>query len=146
MNSKIAFIVEGHMEQKLVQLFCNGASVRRLQCNSKTAPPATIAKRLAPTLPFLKRAWKIFVVFDREKRNLSANELAEQVIQELRNENVDVSQLEVIVADRSTENWILADIEGIKRVPYVRQDAKQQDFEGKMGKGELRKILADDAG
>ena len=144
MNRSIAFIVDGHMEQKIVQHFCPGIPVRRPNCNGDNVPVATLAKHIAPLVRLLKRVRKFFVIVDREGRAMSAAKMEADIKAELAKLEVDISCVVVSVADRSTENWMLADVEGLKVHPYLREDVKQEDYEGKNGKSALQKLFKPD--
>lgn len=141
MSKEIAFVVDGHMEQKIIQHYCRGVCVRRLNCNGPDTPAETIAKHLAPLIKLLKTRRKIFVVLDREGRSISAEALKAEISRALKELGCDVSNIRIVAADRCTENWILADVEGIKKTGYIREDAVQKNYEGRKGKMELRKIL-----
>ena len=139
--SSIAFIVDGHMEQDVVQHYCKDVPVRRLNCNSDDMPAETVAKPLAALIGLLNRAKHIFVVLDREGRPQSAAQFGEEVSKALADRNVDLQRLRVVVADRETENWLLADVESLKQKSYIRRDVSQRDFEGQGGKRELQKMM-----
>ncbi|GAG11587.1 unnamed protein product, partial [marine sediment metagenome] len=50
-------------------------------------------------------------------------------------------KLRVCVPDRMFENWIVADVGGIKRTGLLKEDARQGSFEGCSGVAVLRKLM-----
>lgn len=93
----------------------------------------------------------ILCILDRERRPTSANNLANQIRMELisiieKNSKISRDELDqkikVVVADRMMENWIVADIEGIKaKDELIKRDAKQEKFDGKSGVNILKSIM-----
>lgn len=109
-----AFLVEGHMEKRIVERLSPGVPVRLIGANGDHVAIKVLAKFIAAQLdPLLDRYHPIHVVFDRERRA----ETCEQIEAELRNilsqQHIDTSQVTFSVADRTTESWFL---------PFLRED------------------------
>lgn len=103
-----AFIVEGQMEQRIVQSLCTNAPVRLIGTNGKNVAMKAIASRVGAQMRLLRNCYPFVVLFDREQRQQSCDVLRQELLVELENEKVDVEQVIVGVADRNIENWILA--------------------------------------
>ncbi|MBF0537009.1 MAG: DUF4276 family protein, partial [Nitrospirae bacterium] len=90
----------------------------------------------------------ILCILDREKRQTTAVEFGDSVFKEIKkrllkdfNEE-QLKKITVVVSDRCFENWIVADIEGIKnRQDLIHQDNEQDNFEGRNGAAILKKIM-----
>lgn len=113
--NKAAFLVEGHLEQKFVRQTCPKSIVRRINCNGKNASMSAIARRIATQCRLLGgRNYPIIVIFDREDRTVSVDELRDELLKEIANNEVTDS-IVIGIPDRTIENWILADREIIMR-------------------------------
>jgi hypothetical protein len=136
-----AFLVEGDLEQKFVQNVCPKSPVRRINCNGKTVVISEIAKRVGTLGRLLhKRHSPLVVIFDREKRSESCEEIERIFRTSLEQEDIDVPVL-VGIPDRDIENWILADFETFVNVTNIEKPTAEIRFEGKKGKSEIRKLL-----
>jgi len=136
-----AFLVEGDLEQKFVQNVCPKSPVRRINCNGKTVEISEIAKRVGTLGRLLhKRYSPLVVVFDREKRPESCEDIERIFRTSLEQEDIDVPVL-VGIPDRDIENWILADFEIFVNVTKIEKPTAKIHFEGKKGKSEIRKLL-----
>lgn len=98
-----------------------------------------------------QRYRKIICVTDREDRAGEATAFASEVRRALINlidsnphyhhEELE-SKIAVHVPDKMFENWIVADVKGIrKRRDLVKSTARQQAFEGKNGKASLKTLM-----
>jgi hypothetical protein len=133
-----AFIVEGHMEQLIVQKLCPRIPVQRLEINGDDAEIAAIVDRIESIFRILNnRFYPVCVVFDREGRQEDSMAIVAAVEAELVARQLDASQFRIAVCDRMIENWILADKDLLaKRYNH----AENICCEGLNGKGVLRKI------
>lgn len=105
-----AFLVDGHMEQKIAQRLCAGCPVRILNINGRDVQIHAIAKQVATQFRLLNnRYYPVVILIDREERDVSADDLAKALVNEAERQGVPRDQLIVGVADRMIENWILAD-------------------------------------
>lgn len=110
--SNPAFIVDGFTELKIIQNICPGRPVKRTDCNGKDVELEAIAKKIALHIRLLgNRYYPIIILVDKENRNISFEEMAEQLRQKLIEEGITDQDLRIGVADRMIENWILADWE-----------------------------------
>jgi hypothetical protein len=106
---------------------------------------------IAILLAMRQRYTRIVCVTDREGRSQEATSFAAEVrstvIHLIESDNhYSHKELEeklaVCVADRMFENWIIADVEGIKqRRDLVKPSARQAGFDGKNGVGVLKSIM-----
>lgn len=133
-----AFIVEGQMEQRVLQRICKGRPAKRIGCNGDEVPMSRMAVFVETQIRSLgNRHHPVFVIFDREKRADSAEKLKEDLINCLRDRGLDVSNILVFVADRETEQWLLYDLETICLMFDL-----EPPREAPIGKGGLKKLIA----
>lgn len=139
--TKIGFLVDGQMEQDVIQALCPGSPVRRINCNGDAVAVAAIAKRVASLARLMqRRCKKLIVVFDREKRKESSIALEQEFMACLKDEGFE-GNITAVVADRCTENWILADSSSLATHLAVHPERICGPFESKNGVSEMRKIL-----
>ncbi|MBP0594575.1 DUF4276 family protein [Paraburkholderia sp. LEh10] len=113
-KGKVVFIVEGHLEQKFLTEVCNGESkVLKLQ-NGKTVAATAIAKQVKAQISIIRDPSYVVVLLDREKRPQSSIAFEKEIDAELKKLNFSVP-FSVHVPDLMIENWILADVEALKR-------------------------------
>lgn len=137
-----AFIVEGSLEQAVIQRVCPKHVVRRLGINGRDVSIAAIARRVETHMRLLaNRYYPVVIIFDREEREASCAELAAQLSALLDELGYD-GQYRIGIPDRNAENWILADWErfstGIGKPEMARQDA-----EGLNGKTLIKRFMPD---
>jgi hypothetical protein len=133
-----AFIVEGHIEQMIVQRLCPGKPVQRLQVNGDDVEISAIVDRIETIYRILNnRYYPICVIFDRERRQDTCDTILTHVASELEKRGLDLSQFRIGVCDRTIENWILAD-EALLRHIYGYDGTVV--FEGTQGKSALKRI------
>jgi hypothetical protein len=109
-----AFLVEGQMEQRILQRICPGQPVRLIGVNGDHVKLEAICDRLETHIRLLgNRHHPIFVVFDRENREASALEIADAVATMLVDRGFAGDDIRVFVADREIEDWMLIDADGI---------------------------------
>ena len=82
--SNPAFIVDGFTELKIIQNICPGRPVKRTDCNGKDVELDAIAKKIALHIRLLgNRYYPIIILVDKENRNISFEDMAEQLRQKL---------------------------------------------------------------
>ncbi len=154
--NKCVFFVDGPTEihslkRKFLQDYYVSPVVRITGCNGKdvsidgyvSASFGTLLLALNDSFHFI-----IFIV-DRESRDISSprfatrlkNALINEVISRTRHREADlIDKIFVCIPDRMFENWILADIDGIKSADELIIDsAVQNQFDGHNGVSELKK-------
>lgn len=134
-----AFIVEGQMEQRFVQRICQGRPVRLLNCNGDDVSIRAIAERLRLQLSFLKNYYPVIIIFDRERRNETCEEIEEKLLALLIEFGWSIENIIVGVPDRTIENWILADPAAL--AAGIDGTVPKKNHEGTFGKNVLRSIL-----
>lgn len=132
----LAFLVEGGMEQRIVQRLCPGKPVRLIELNGRDASLAAIAKRIGTLFRLLgNRYYPVVIILDREDRELSVDDMERDLRVLLVGESVPCDQIIFGIPDRMIENWILAD-------PSCWNGAEGDgNFEGANGKSRLRDNL-----
>jgi len=109
-----AFIVEGQMEKKIVEKLCPGTPVRLIGCNGDHVIVEKLAEFVAVQIETLvNRFYPIYVIFDRERRQASCDDIIAEISIELEKRGFDTKQLRFAVADRTSENWFL---------PFLKDD------------------------
>lgn len=138
--NKPAYLVEGDLEQKFIQNICQGSPVQKINCNGDETSLDAIAKRVGSLGRLLhKRHSPLIVVFDREGRSETSEEIEIALAEKLKSEKLEVPVI-IGVPDRNIESWILAD-------PYSFNESANvaippdSNFEGKCGKASIKKIL-----
>ena len=64
-----AFLIEGHMEKKILQSVCPGVPIRRIECNGEDVAMSVMAKFIETHIRLLNnRYYPIVIIFDREGR------------------------------------------------------------------------------
>lgn len=104
-----AFIVDGHTEQGLIGAICSGHPIQRTNLNGKNVTIDAIAKKISSMIRILgNRHYPIIILVDREERNETCNELANQLNASLIKEGINNLDIRIGFADRMIENWIIA--------------------------------------
>jgi hypothetical protein len=133
-----AFIVEGRMEQLIAAKICPGQPIKKIGCNGDEAPIAVMAKFVSAQIKILNnKYYPIVIVFDRENRQSTCEQIRLEMINILQNDYGYADQdIRIFVCDRMTEDLYLADIDTIvnhyKLPPYA-----DQNFSGKGGLARL---------
>ncbi|MCK8496136.1 DUF4276 family protein [Spirosoma sp. RP8] len=132
-----AFIVDGFTELKIIQEICPGRPVKRTDLNGKDVTIIAIAKKVSSLIRLLgNRYYPIILLVDKEKREISFEDMAQQLRQALVNEGITDQDIRIGVADRMIENWIVADWEeltgSLENVP--------EDTDGIHGAGIIKNI------
>lgn len=133
------FIVEGHMEQRFIQDICPGKTVLKLSCNGKDVSISRIASRVKSFINVKRNNYPFVIIFDREGREESCDDLRKSLIEELESRGVDQSKLIIGIADRMMENWMLADSDCIAEVQELKKHPKP--CEGEFGERQIRKLI-----
>lgn len=134
-----AFLVEGQMEQLIIQRLCPGRAVRRIGCNGDDVSMSALAKLLDTRLRMLKNFSPVIIILDREGRQETCESLIEQLTLELDARGYK-DRFVIGMPDRTIENWILSDwgsvMEGDGRYKSIEGPIK-----GKHGKSLIRKLM-----
>jgi hypothetical protein len=139
--NKPAYLVEGDLEQKFLQKICPGSPVRKINCNGKDVSLEAIAERVESLGRLIhKRFSPIVVVFDREGRTQTCEQIEAKLFKLLEKEMIQV-RLVIAVADRQVENWILADYEMFTKSAAIQNETARPSFEGENGKSRIREAL-----
>ncbi len=139
---KPAFIIEGHMEKKILQSICPGVPIRRIGCNGDDVSMTVMAKFIDTLFRlFNNRYYPIVIMFDRERRELSCDALKQELSNELKERGFE-GQYVIGIPDRTIESWILADSDVLLGKYYAV--ANKPSYEGSFGKNEIKSILGDE--
>ena len=156
--AKTVFLVDGPTEirafkAKFAKDYTWKLALRQVGCNGKDVTPQGYANAALGILvvALKSRFTTILCVVDREQRSRSATTFAGAVRDEmietiLRTNHFSRDHLEekifVCVPDRMFENWIVADVEGIKTYSdLVKPGAVQGDYDGQSGATVLKRIM-----
>ena len=132
-----AFIVEGHQEQMIIRELCPGQPVQKLGVNGKYVSYEKIASVIDIKMTSIGNSYYPFVVlFDRENRNDSSDEIIESIcnkLEKFRSRDFVASMI-FGVPDRKIESWLLPFIDNYGNFT----DSPIGEYEGKNCLGELR--------
>jgi len=107
----IAFIVEGQLEQRAVNRACPNHKVVLLGANGDSVTIATICNRIETHYRlFSNRYYPIIVIFDREHRRETTEEIESALVKELTSRGIDSKQFIFFISDRKFECMFLAHI------------------------------------
>jgi hypothetical protein len=135
------YLVVGDLEQKFIQQVCPGHPVQKINCNGDQTSIEAIAKRVGTLGRLLhKRCSPLVVVFDRECREQSAEEIEKQFTDALAQEEIDVPVI-VGIPDRNIESWILSDYPTFLESAGLPQSSPVSSFEGRNGKSIIKNAL-----
>lgn len=147
----LLFVVDGPSEvtsfrEKFGQLYSREPGINIASCNGKDVTPEAYAnKTFGIFLSALRKHYRyIICIIDKESRPISTMRFAKQVKAEIIKKILSCPfrfvekeldfKIKVCVPDIMFENWILADIKGIKRKKeLIKSEAKQEKYEGKHG-------------
>lgn len=156
--SRTVFVMDGPSDiksftGKIQKEYGEQSQFRKAPCNGHTVSAEGYANGVHGTVNFALNSnfLHILCVLDREKRKVSAEKLAETIRNELvllieKSSNISTEELneklKVIVADRMLENWIIADVEGIKeKKDLINEEAIQDNYDGQSGVNILKKFM-----
>lgn len=136
----VAFIVDGYTEKKILQRICCGAPIRMTDLNGRNVSVGAIAKSTGTHIRLFKgRYFPVFVIVDREGKELSATQMEQALREELCNQpKVNIDEVIIVCPDRMIENWMLGDH------LYFRNEFNieiTKSCEGKDGKAIIRRLL-----
>jgi hypothetical protein len=138
---KPAFLVEGKMEQLIVQALCQGAPVRLINCNGDNVTLEAIARRAGTLCRLLQKKYRpLIIIFDREGRTEPAVALKASFTSLLVQEGI-TSKVIVGIPDRMIENWILADFDVFCTCAGIPVTTSGKSFEGLPGEKALKGLL-----
>jgi hypothetical protein len=138
---KPAYLVEGDLEQLFVQNVCPKFCVQKIGLNGHDVGVPAIAKRVGTLVRLLQRRYRpIIVVFDRERRPATCDQIEKELRDCLQNEDIEVPLI-VAIPDRDIENWILADYEVFCECSGCTAAIPATGFEGTKGKTRLKSLL-----
>ncbi|WCS24831.1 hypothetical protein LOK46_27510 [Methylobacterium sp. NMS14P] len=105
----IAFIVDGVSEKKIIQRLCGDATVRITQLNGRDVTLSAIVDKVESFIRLFKdRFSPVYVVVDRESRDIASEDMEQQLREMLAAKNIDVGGIVFCCPDRMIENWIIA--------------------------------------
>jgi len=138
--AKPGFLVEGHMESTLIQQLCPNAPVMRIG-NGDAMTMTAMAKHAAKLIRLMKHARPCVIIFDRENRPSSCEDLKQELYKNLKEKNVS-HEVIICVCDRTIENWILLSWDEIKnKNPDLNLSELNLNPKGKHGKKTLKILL-----
>lgn len=139
--TKPAFFVDGQTEQKIIQTICPNIPVQRINCNGDCVELSAIARRVASLVTVLNnKYYPIIIIIDRESRKEKFSDISEKLTDEIKSLGIN-NDIIVNVADRMFENWILADIESLKKNRKISASKLKATYENTNGKAQLKKLL-----
>ena len=104
--SNPAFIVEGEQERKIVKKLCGNCPIPKIG-NGDDFQLSTIADKICDHIKsFGTRYYPIFVIFDREQRVESVDDIV-STIRDILNKNQVTDEVVIGIPDRSLESWIM---------------------------------------
>lgn len=137
---KLAFFIEGDMEKEFIENSCKGAMIGRIP-NGEGVCISVIAKKISAFYKLYQKSSREFVVIlDREGRLQDCSELIAQLKASLAALGIDVTKNWYFgMADRSIENWIVADEKLIQE--EFALGAYQYNLESKSGTKLLQELF-----
>lgn len=143
---------EGSLRAKFEMIYYESPEFRIGPGNGVMYSEVGYAKGVLPTLVFLlsSNIRAIILIPDLEKRKIIPENfsftLKKEIEKLLLNEtNFNKEYINEVIhicpPNIMFENWIISDVEGIKNDVLIREDATQNNFEGKNGTAELQKIM-----
>jgi hypothetical protein len=135
-----AFLVEGHMEQRIIQRLCPGKTVRLIGCNGDGVSMAAVAKALNVHMRTMQRFDPIIIVLDRERRTETCDLLMASLSAAM-DEYGYQGRYIIGMSDRTIKNWILSDWANVL-THHPNCSALEVDAEGCHGKSVIRKLMS----
>lgn len=136
-----AFFVDGVMEKLILQKIGASAKIVTTGLNGKNVRIDAIAKKISSSIRILNGRYRpIIILIDREGRGITADKIVQELNSELINNNINDERI-VGVADRMTENWILADWDSFKKSTNIKKDKLYSSFEGRNGVSIIKKYI-----
>lgn len=155
---KTIFLVDGPTEirairEKFKKETNEVPNLRKVGCNGKSVSAQGYANAAYGTLILALRSYYtcIICILDRERRPQSPIKLSCSVKEAIVNQVCSTTKyrlddvkrkLYVCVPDIMFENWIVSDVEGIKRhVDFIKGGSKQKYYDGKSGASVLKGMM-----
>jgi len=140
---RIVALVEGHTETHFVQAAYGNAIVQRPFANGDSVSLDLIAEAIIEHLDTVSGSIsKVLILLDREGRDVSAADMRESLRTRIQ-PHCGKRSIYIGVSDRQVENWILADVD------HVRKRFNAPDFnylgDGSPGKNALKRLAGGDA-
>jgi hypothetical protein len=155
--AKTLFIVDGQTEicsirSKFQKEFQITPEMRKSDCNGKAVLVSGYCQKILPMILFATNSSfeNVVIIVDLEQRKVNANKFSNQIkanLTKLITENVKFKKnfplnLFVCSPNRMFENWIVADVKGIKaKDELIRNDSTQGLFDGKSGTTVLKTMM-----
>ncbi|MDD4178933.1 MAG: DUF4276 family protein [Candidatus Margulisbacteria bacterium] len=157
--TRTLFLIDGPTEResfknKLQKEYKSYPEMAHVNCNGEDVSAHGYAIKATSFIShhFRKRCKCFICILDYEGRKgkplVFAEEIKKEITRMLRDQyKLNDAQLldmrlEVCVADKTFENWIVADIEGIKiRSQLIKSEAEQKLYDGKKGETILKGIM-----
>ena len=152
--ARVLFLVDGSTEIRAFNLKFQNAlrktpSLRNVGCNGRDVSPEGYASNVTPMIQMAYSGpFNHFIcVVDLERRRMSPSTFAKRVGLAITTKLATIynhpPSVTVCVPDIMFENWIVADIVGIKKQypDLIVSSAKQAAYDGKSGATALRKIM-----
>jgi hypothetical protein len=129
------------LEQEFIRNVCAGAPVRKIGCNGDDVSIAAIARRVGTQGRLLqKRHDPLVVIFDREGRSETSQELEQSLLNALADEGLTGTVI-VGVPDRDIEVWMLADSEIFRASAAIAPEVEVAACEGQKAKAKIKHML-----
>lgn len=135
-----AFLVDGFTEKLVIEKLCPNTKINRINCNGHSVSLESIAKRIVSLTRLLNnRYYPIIVIVDREDREISAEEMAANLKDEIERYGLK-DDIRIGICDRMIENWILSDKTTFSECCNVEVNDAMV-FEGVNGKSFIKKTF-----
>jgi hypothetical protein len=137
----MAFIVDGHLEKKVVQRLCSGSPVRMTNLNGRDVSIPAIVKAIESFINLFKdRYFPIVIIVDREGRAESSISIEQMILDQLQEKGHDPQKIVVACPDRMIENWIISG-QNTYNGSLLTYPCSQSSAEGLNGKSVIRASL-----
>jgi hypothetical protein len=137
-KTALALIVEGESDYEAIPILLRNAGLsvasvmqiggQSIDCDMYTLVKGRLLGKVQLTL--LRQPSKVLVVLDRESRNACPGEFAgdvqNELVRQLGNGYRGTPRIVVVCADRTLENWLLADPDGIGKHNYIARDCRNR--------------------
>lgn len=138
---KPAIFVDGVMEKLILQKLGVTAKIITTGLNGKDVKITAIAKKVSSSIRILNgRYLPIIILIDREDRPITVEQIIQEFESELQQNKITETSL-LGIADRMTENWILADWDSFKKNTSTKKEKMYSSFEGRNGISIIKKYV-----
>lgn len=130
--------VEGDMERNALKKRL-GIKARKIGINGNMVQMSAIARNLSTDLMSFPKDSRVVIVFDRETRSQSCEELASNLMDLLK---CDFPEMEFCIGipDRDMESWLFADRDLISK-HFKKRVGRRARFEGEVGVHAVKKHI-----